>query len=570
MSGSSLRKNLSRRDFLMLGAASAAVVLSQACAQQAPAAKPTSAPAAAPPTQAAPAVPTPTSAAQVPAVNVGLAAPTAAPTQAAAQAAKPAGAKKGGTFTVAKPTPMREFDPFQVGPGHYTWIRAFWNTPVRYDAQLNPQPELAESWAFSPDNLEMTLHLRHGVKFHSGREFNSSDVKATVEFASGDALASLQGMYQTIKEVATPDPYTAVLKFDKVQPGIFDMLDGLYIIDKETIDQRTKTAVGTGPYKMAKYTPNDSVETVAFSDYWEAGKPYIEKFIVRQIPDLSAMAINLESGVVDAAWNVNYPDLTRLRDTGKFTMDLGAPGAFKFSLELNCKRAPLDNKKVRQALAWATDRKRFCETGLYSLVPPTPLLWPEHSWAYFKDLESSMGFDLEKAKQLLAESGVPNGFDLEILGASGTGPGHGPLMQIIQSDLKKLGINATIADLDVSQTDDRRNKADYQATIHTFGRGNRDPGSVFVGTKSLYSAKEGGWTNIDSAEYDRLRAELQSTLDREPRKATARKLQELLFDECFNNPVAYQPRAWLLAPYVKGLAYNMDNTPFVADMWLDK
>ena len=98
----------------------------------------------------------------------------------------------------------------------------------------------------------MTLHLRRGVKFHSGREFNSSDVKATVEFASGDNLASLQAMYQTIKEVATPDPYTAVLKFEKVQPGIFDMLDGLYIIDKETIDQRSKMAVGTCPFKMSQ------------------------------------------------------------------------------------------------------------------------------------------------------------------------------------------------------------------------------------------------------------------------------------------------------------------------------
>jgi peptide/nickel transport system substrate-binding protein len=281
MSGSSFRKHLSRREFLTLGTASAAVILSQACAPQAPAANSAAAPVAAP-TQAAPAVATPTSAAQVPAVNVGLAAPTAAPTPAApaapaaAKPAAPAGVKRGGTLTVAKPTPMREFDPFQVGPGHYTWMRAFWNTPVRYDAQLNPVPELAESWEFSPDNLEMTLHLRRGVKFHSGREFNSSDAKASVDFASNDKLASLQGMYQTIKEVATPDPYTAVLKFAAVQPGIFDMLDGLYIIDKETIDQRSKTAVGTGPFKLDKYTPNDSVETVAFADYWEKGKPYIE------------------------------------------------------------------------------------------------------------------------------------------------------------------------------------------------------------------------------------------------------------------------------------------------------
>src|SRR3954464_641935 len=107
MSGSSFRKHRSRREFLAFGAATAAVVLSQACAQQAPGPGPTAAPAAAP-TQAAPAVPTPTSAAEVPAVNGGRAAPPAGPARAAAaakpaaQAATPAGVKRGGTLTVAK------------------------------------------------------------------------------------------------------------------------------------------------------------------------------------------------------------------------------------------------------------------------------------------------------------------------------------------------------------------------------------------------------------------------------------------------------------------------------------
>ena len=181
-----------------------------------------------------------------------------------------------------------------------------------------------------------------------------------------------------------------------------------------------------------------------------------------------------------------------------------------------------------------------------------------------------MGFDLDKSKQLLAEAGFPNGFDLEILGSSANGPGHSALLQIIQSDLTKIGINATIVDQDPNQVSDRLNKADMQSTIHTFGRGNRDPGSVFLGTKSLYSAAEGGWTNIEDPQYDQLRKDLASTLDRDARQATCRKIQQLMFDDCFNNPVAYQPRAWLLAPYVKNLVYNMDNTPFVADMWLDK
>ncbi|MCC7370815.1 MAG: ABC transporter substrate-binding protein [Chloroflexi bacterium] len=575
MTSSNTRSYRTRREFLMLGGATVAVVLSQACSQpSAPAAKPTAAPAV----QVAPTTPpqVPKSALQqATAAPAGQAAPVATQAAAAAPAKPtaapaPANVRRGGTLTVAKPSPMREFDPFQVSPGHYTWMRAIWNSPVHYDAALTPQPELAESWQFSPDNLEMTLRLRKGVKFHSGREFVSEDVKFTVNFAASNDKASLRSAYQTIKEVKTPDPHTAILRFDKINPGVFDILDTLYIMDRDTIDQIGKTAIGTGPFKLDRYVPNDRVEMSAFKEYWEPGKPYVDKFVVRQIPDLSAMAINLESGEVDAVWQVNFPDLVRLRDSGKFVADLGAPGAFKFAFELNLKREPLQNKKVRQALAWAVDRKRFTETGLYSLVEPTPLLWPEHSWAYFKDLESRIGFDLERSKALLAEAGFANGFDLEILGSSAIGPGHGALLQVIQSDLKKIGINARINEMDPAQVSDRLEKADMMSTVHTFGRGNRDPGSVFAGTKSLYSAKEGGWTNIENDEYDKLRADLQSTLDRDARQKICRRIQEIMLDECFNNPVAYQPRSWVLAPYVKGLTYNMDNTPYVSDMWLDK
>ena len=144
MSGSSSRKHLSRREFLTLGAATAAVVLSRRVAASAELQSRPRTPAAAP-TQAAPggADPDTRSPGAGGKRRAGRAHGRADP-GGAQPASRHAGraVKRGGTLTVAKPTPMREFDPFQVGPGHYTWIRAFWNTPVRYDAQLSPSRSL--------------------------------------------------------------------------------------------------------------------------------------------------------------------------------------------------------------------------------------------------------------------------------------------------------------------------------------------------------------------------------------------------------------------------------------------
>jgi len=106
--------------------------------------------------------------------------------------------------------------------------------------------------------------------------------------------------------------------------------------------------------------------------------------------------------------------------------------------------------------------------------------------------------------------------------------------------------------------------------MHSYGRANRDPGTTLVGTKAFMSGKEGSYTNFDSPEYDRLRAELQSTLDQAKRKATIRRLQELILDECFTITVAESPLPWAYVKTLRDFSVTADNAPYLGNAWLDR
>jgi len=483
-------------------------------------------------------------------------------------AARGAESKRGGTFTLASPVAIQYFNPFHPVVLHLQ--RAFWNSLARYDSNMQLQPELAEKWDISPDGKSVTLKLREGVKYHSGREFIAPDVKANWAFASTDERSTMISMFKMIKQVETPSRYVAVLKFDTLYTGVYDLLDMLFIMEPDSIEKRWNTASGTGPFMIDKYVPNDRVEMVAFKDYWDKGKPYLDKYVGRIVPDQSALAINLEAGAVDCAFQLNYVDANLLKQSGgKFVVDTGAAGGEKFDVGINVELPPFTDKKVRQAIAWSIDRARFCKTVLQGLFEPSCLMWPPFSWAYFKDLEGKIGFDLDRAKALLKEAGLERGFETEILASTKRQFGTGDLAQIIAADLAKIGIKAKVVDTEPAVYNTRHLKGDIAVLSHVYGRANRDPGVLVDGAKAWTNKKQGNWTHWDNAEWDRLRAELNSTLDMEKRKATARKLQEMALDECFTIPVAPYAALWAYSTRVKGMSHSVMNEPLVGSIWLE-
>lgn len=270
---------------------------------------------------------------------------------------------------------------------------------LEYDFNLNPLPSLAESWQVSPDNKTMTFHLRRGVVFHDGKPFTSADVKFSVLEVLKKVHPRGANTFRALTDIETPDEHTAVFKFNQPAPYVLRALSGYEspMLPKhlfEGADPRNapiaNKPVGTGPFKFVEWDKGNFIRLDRNEHYWKPGLPYLDRIVARFIPDPSTRAAAMEKGEVHFASfdAIPFVDVRRLKALPHITVTLEGYSMINpiTLLEVNSQRPPLDKKEVRQAIAYAVDRKfiidniwfgfgrpatgpmnaNFAKTGLYS------------------------------------------------------------------------------------------------------------------------------------------------------------------------------------------------------------
>ena len=375
---------VSRRAFLSIfGASTGAIVLAACDGAAAP-----SVPAPTAASAGKPAATTPVAAAQP---TTGAAQPTTAAQPTAAGAAQP---KSGGTLQAAKLGDVANLDGHYWSPagGLHVWLS--YDTLARYDQNLEPQPQLAESWNVSLDGKQVTVNLRKGVTFHSGREFTSDDVVWNMQRALNPkvTVGILGGFFGQDPTFTAQDKYTAVLQSSQPWPTIFDMFHVVNMLDKENTDVASNTqtkAVGTGPFVFQEWKQGESMRFTKNPNYWQSGTPYLDEIVVNVRKDAQSMVADLEAGSLQMAYAPTLQDYLRLKSDPTYTSQLLTPAAGMYQIQPNVTFKPLDDKRVRQALNYAIDRKRIADTVLMGLVGPEDLPWPANSPAY-EEAKNSM------------------------------------------------------------------------------------------------------------------------------------------------------------------------------------
>ena len=330
------------------------------------------------------------------------------------------------------------------------------------------QPSLAEALPeVSADGLTYTFKLRQGVKFQDGTEFNAdavvfnfnrwSDPKSEFKF-EGDSFDYYDSMFgpdgsRVIKEVTAPDPATVKIVLNKPQAPFLQNIAmpsfafGSPTAIKEKKDKYKSEPVGTGPFTFKEWKRNDSITLEKNADYWQKGLPKLGKVIIRVIPDNSARYTALQNGEIDLMEGVNPDDLKSLEsnsDLQKIVRDSFNIGYVGF----NTKKAPFDNPKVRVALNYAVNKEAIVQAFYGGLAQPAINPMPPSTLGYNSDVKD-YPYDLDKAKQLLAEAGYPNGLPNALTFYAM--PVSRPYMpdgkkvaEAIQADFEKIGVKTKI------------------------------------------------------------------------------------------------------------------------------
>ncbi|GAA3861644.1 ABC transporter substrate-binding protein [Saccharothrix violaceirubra] len=380
----------------------------------------------------------------------------------ACQSAVDAQTSAGGTSVTPKPGGVAEVGVnVDLVPGNVftnsnasitTLVGLVYDTLVEYPREgLDPKPKLATEWKAADEGRTLTLKLRSGVKFHSGRAFTSADVKFSLQsYADPKWNGQLASTAKIVTSVDTPAPDQVVLHLEHPVSNLFDLLQTVPIVDSETVAEigTGKKFVGTGAFAFESWRPNTDLKFVRNADYWD-GTPYLEGVHVRVIPDAQSLLAAVKSGQVQLARGIGYRDAETAATTqGLRTVNLDG-AELQAYVGLNATAAGLDDPKVRQAVQYGLDRERILKEVFRDKGYPASLPWTKSSPAFDEGLNNTYKRDVEKAKKLLAESGKQLG---EIpLTYVGNDQVFTAIAQIVQNNLADVGIKVKLEPVDSTQ-----------------------------------------------------------------------------------------------------------------------
>ena len=465
----------------------------------------------------------------------------------------------------------------QMNNTNDVFLRAVYSQLVRRALDGSIEGDLAESWSVGEDGVTWTFNLRHGVKFHNGKELTSADVVASYRRLLDNPAVRYSSLAKGyISDVYAVDDYTVCL----VTPTqIASLLANLthrsnLILDADYIEKygmdlglTVESVNGTGPYRLVSWDRDQEMVLEAFPDYFRGEVP-TKNVDILIVSDANARLVALETGEVDVTV-VNTSEIPRLKETPgvevKTYEGIGAHG-----LQFNCANEYMKSPLVRQAVVYAIDKQLIVDT-LYADIgekactaPVNPNVWGYYDFGVIPQ-------DVEKAKALLAEAGYPDGFDISIM----LEPGYNKsteTCEMVVAMLAEVGINATIETVDMATFSGAMGNRTYPGEnfpwamfIMGFGAGTAD---CDEGLRRIWSTSPDGNNNnnygwYSNAEVDRLLDEAMSELDEEKRADLYRQAQQILY---IDDPAAVftndRYNIWTMSDKVEGFDVNVNNVIF--------
>lgn len=462
---------------------------------------------------------------------------------------------------------------------------------VDYDTSLKPIPALAESWETSADGLSFTLHLRKGVLWHDGKPFTSADVKWTLENVWKTIHPRNQATFAKVRAVETPDHATVILRLSEPSVAILSSINsnGAQVLPKHLYEGTdilnnpyNNKPVGTGPFVFKEWKKGEYILLEKNPNYWDKGKPYLDKVIYKVVPDAAARSAGLEKGEIQYATLSPVPlkDAERLGKLPGLKIETAgyewlSPWLF---LDFNVERGPLKDVRVRHALARAIDRKAVANVVWYGFAKPASSPIPSTLAAFHDASAATDTFDVKSSDALLDDAGFKRGTDGNrftlFIDYIPYGDDYKRTAEYIKQALKRVGVDVTIRTQDTAAYTKRvYGDRDFDLSITWFAAFS-DP-QIGV-TRAYWSASVGKnipWTNgsgYRSNEVDQIISKVQGEPDPAKRVALFKDFQKIVLTDLPTLPLVELKFFTVQAANLKTLKIRGDQVyGSFRDFWFD-
>jgi peptide/nickel transport system substrate-binding protein len=445
---------------------------------------------------------------------------------------------------------------------------------VRFaDGATDIEPGLAERWEVSDDGLTYTFHLRPGVTFHDGTPVDAEAVKFSFErqidpehpYHDTGEFPYAEFTLGDIAEIEVLDELTVRLTLEATfAPFLSNLaMHAAAIVSPTAVMEHgrdfSENPVGAGPYRFVSWQRGVEVVLERNPDYWRV-TPQVERLIYRPIVEDQARLSALEAGEIDLAVNLPPDDLPRLRDDARFTFAEQA-GMHTWYVVFNVTKEPFDDARVRQAMAHAIDRQAIVDAVLGGTGVLAQNFLPPVVWGYTEDVPA-YPYDPERARELLAEAGYPDGFAVEFwVPASGSGMQQPVAMgTVIQDYLSRVGVDATIQQFEWGTYLDRvivpLESADTVPEMFQMSwiGDNGDPDNFLYILLSGDQFPPNGFNlgYYTNPEVDAILREARTTLEQDARVAQYEEAQRLIMADMPVIPVDHETQIVVLRAGIEG------------------
>ena len=445
------------------------------------------------------------------------------------------------------PNVLSDGPSFEVGSLIYNGL-------VKHDKDVNLVPELAESWQFSRDCLDLTFKLRRNVRWHDNQPFTAEDVVFTYDtMVYPKTPTAYAGDFKSVASVTAVDPYTVHVRYKHPHARALQSW-GIWMLPKHLLEksmlegklrespQNRTSPVGTGPYRFKEWKPGEKVVLVANPDYFD-GRPYISRVVYRIIPSSATTFLELKAKGVDGAKltalqfkrQTEYPAFRKAYTKYQYSANVYV------YLGLNLRDPRFADRRVRQAFAHAINKRELIDGVRLGLAREATGPYKPGTWPYNPNVRT-YPYDVKKARALLAEAGwnemnsdgvlVKHGqpFKIELLSAQGSDEGR-KVAEIIQAAFKDLGVQVEIRVIEwAALLKEYIKKRNFEAVILAWGI-TPDPDQFDIWHSSKTSPDELNRIGYANPEVDDLLEKGRSTCIEAERKKYYDRLQEVLAED---------------------------------------